>query len=290
MTTDPFQEIIRWLSIAGLRLAVIAAGSLLLARLLKLAADRVARAVVQGKDEWVGEREKRALTLVSTVKTVGATAIVLIATMMGLREIGLDITPIIVGAGVIGLAAAFGAQSVIKDVIAGFFILLEGQFAVGDVIKAGEVSGQVERLKLRLTVLRDINGTAHFIPNSELKIVSNLTKEWSRVDLDIGVAYGEDIERVVAVLEQVGHELAKDKRMGPWILSPLEVLGTEALGGPQVTMKVLLKTLPQKQWEVGRELRKRIKAAFDKEGVKISYPQRVHSTRIENLPSPAHAS
>lgn len=184
-----------------------------------------------------------------------------------------------------GLAVGFGAQSVIKDVIAGFFIILEGQFAVGDVIKTGEISGVVERLNLRVTILRDASsGAVHFIPNSELKVVSNLTKEWSRVALDIGIAYHEDIDRVVEVLQQIGQELARDERMGPLILELPEVLGIESFGESQVTIKVLVKTLPQRQWEVARELRRRIKATFEKEGIEIPFPTRVHLTRIESLP------
>ncbi len=289
MNTVAFEEILRWLRTGGLRLAIIAVGSLVLVHLLKLAADRVVRTVIEGGAGRVGEREKRALTLAGIVKTVGTTAIVIIATMMGLREFGLDITPIIAGAGVVGLAIGFGAQSLIKDVIGGFFIILEGQFAVGDVIKTGEISGHVERLNLRVTVLRDVNsGAVHFIPNSELKVVSNLTKEWSRVALNIGVTYREDIDRVVGVLKRTGQELAADGRMGAMILEPPEVLGIEALGESQVTIQVLVKTLPQKQWEVARELRKRIKVAFDKEGIEIPYPHRVLLTRIESLPPSSH--
>jgi small-conductance mechanosensitive channel len=289
MNTVAFEEILRWLRTGGLRLAIIAVGSLVLVHLLKLAADRVVRTVIEGGAGRVGEREKRALTLAGIVKTVGTTAIVIIATMMGLREFGLDITPIIAGAGVVGLAVGFGAQSLIKDVIGGFFIILEGQFAVGDVIKTGEISGQVERLNLRVTVLRDVNsGAVHFIPNSELKVVSNLTKEWSQVALNIGVTYREDIDRVVGVLKRTGQELAADGRMGAMILEPPEVLGIEALGESQVTIQVLVKTLPQKQWEVARELRKRIKVAFDKEGIETPYPHRVLLTRIESLPPSSH--
>ncbi len=290
MSADTFEEILGWLRTGGLRLAIIAAGSLLLVHLLRLGADRVVRAVVEGGAGRVGEREKRALTLAHIVRTVGATAIVIIATMMALRELGLDIIPIIAGAGVVGLAVGFGAQSLIKDVIAGFFIILEGQFAVGDVIKTGDISGQVERLNLRVTMLRDINGAVHFIPNGEIKIVSNLTKEWSRVALDIGVAYHEDIDRVVGVLERTGQDLARDERMGPLILEPPEVLGIESFGESQVTIRVLVKTLPQKQWEIARELRKRIKAAFDKEGIEIPYPHQVHLTRVESLPPSSHTS
>ena len=290
MNAGALNEFLHWLRTGGVRLAIIVAGSLLLIHFLKLASDRVVRAVTEAgsvpAQAGIGEREKRALTLAGIVKTVGTTVIVIIAVMMGLGELGLDITPVIAGAGVVGLAVGFGAQSLIKDVIAGFFIILEGQFAVGDVIKTGEISGSVERLNLRVTILRDFSsGAVHFIPNSELKVVSNLTKEWSRVALDIGVAYDEDIDWVVEVLQRTGQELAGDERMGPLILEPPEVLGIESFGESQVIIKVLVKTLPQRQWEVAREFRRRIKAAFEKEGIEMPYPTRVHLTRIESLPS-----
>ncbi len=285
MKARAFDELLQWLRTGGVRLAIIVAGSLALVRLLKLASDRIVRAVAEVGADQVSEREKRALTLDGIVKTVGTTAIVIIATMMGLQEFGLNITPIIAGAGVVGLAVGFGAQSLIKDVIAGFFIILEGQFGVGDVIKTGDISGHVERLNLRVTTLRDFNsGAVHFIPNSELKVVSNLTKEWSRVALDIGVAYHEDIDRVVVVLQRIGQELAQDQRVGPLILEPPEVLGIESFGESQVTIKVLVKTLPQRQWEVAREFRRRIKVTFGKEGIEMPYPTRVHLTRTESLP------
>lgn len=280
-----FEELLHWLRTGGVRLAIIAVGSLVLVRLLKLVSDRVVRAVTEEGAGQVSEREKRALTLAGIVKTVGTTVIAIIATMMGLQELGLDITPVIAGAGVVGLAVGFGAQSLIKDVIAGFFIILEGQFAVGDVIKTGEISGRVERLNLRVTILRDFSsGAVHFIPNSELKIVSNLTKEWSRVALDIGVAYHEDIDRVVGVLQRIGQALARDEQMGSLILEPPEVLGIESFGESQVTIRVLVKTLPQRQWEVARDLRRRIKVTFEKEGIEMPYPTRLHLTRIESLP------
>ncbi len=153
------------------------------------------------------------------MKAVGTTAIVLIGTMMGLREIRIDATPIIAGAGVVALAIAFGTRSLTKCVIAGCLIILEGRFAVGDVIKTGELAGQVEQLHLRVTALLDIDGAVHFIPNGEMKVVSNLTKEWSRVVLNIGMGYDEDIDRVVAVLESVGREPSEDQRVGT--LKPL---------------------------------------------------------------------
>jgi small conductance mechanosensitive channel len=182
-------EILFWFKTSGLRIGVIAAGSILLIRLLRAVADRIPRLMPAGQELVVREREKRAHTVASLLRTVGATLVVIVAAMMAFREIGLDITPLIAGAGVAGLAIGFGAQSLIKDVIAGFFILLEDQFHVGDVIQAAGVSGQVEQMTLRMTIVRDLQGTVHFIPNGEIKVASNLTKQWSRAVLEIGVRY-----------------------------------------------------------------------------------------------------
>ncbi|OGB88405.1 MAG: hypothetical protein A3H39_00670 [candidate division NC10 bacterium RIFCSPLOWO2_02_FULL_66_22] len=272
-------EIMFWLRTSGLRLVVIGIGSILLVRLLRVLADRILRLMVSGGAPAVTEREKRARTLASLLRAVGATLVLIVAAMMALREIGLDITPLIASAGVAGLAIGFGAQSLIKDIVAGFFILLEDQFHVGDVIQAGGVSGQVERMTLRMTIVRDLQGTVHFIPNGEIKVASNLTKEWSRAVLEIGVGYEEDVDRVMAVLTEVGHSLADDETFGTLVLEPPQVLGVEALADSQVTIRMLAKTLPLKQWEVARELRRRIKARFDREGIQIPYPHRVIITR-----------
>ena len=150
---------------------------------------------------------------------------------------------------------------------------------MGDVIQAGGVSGQVERMTLRMTIVRDLQGTVHFIPNGEIKVASNLTKEWSRAVLEIGVGYEEDVDRVMAVLTEVGHSLADDETFGKLVLEPPQVLGVEALADSQVTIRMLAKTLPLNQWEVARELRRRIKARFDREGIQIPYPHRVIITR-----------
>ncbi|OGB96424.1 MAG: hypothetical protein A3G35_09260 [candidate division NC10 bacterium RIFCSPLOWO2_12_FULL_66_18] len=272
-------EIMFWLRTSGLRLVVIGIGSILLVRLLRVLADRILRLMVSGGAPAVTEREKRARTLASLLRAVGTTLVLIVAAMMALREIGLDITPLIASAGVAGLAIGFGAQSLIKDIVAGFFILLEDQFHVGDVIQAGGVSGQVERMTLRMTIVRDLQGTVHFIPNGEIKVASNLTKEWSRAVLEIGVGYEEDVDRVMAVLTEVGHSLADDETFGTLVLEPPQVLGVEALADSQVTIRMLAKTLPLKQWEVARELRRRIKARFDREGIQIPYPHRVIITR-----------
>jgi len=281
--TNDLQEILVWVRTSGPRVLVILIGSLLLIRLLRAVSDRILRLMANGGEPTVTEREKRGRTLASLLRTVGTTTILVIAVMMVFRDIGLDITPLVAGAGVVGLAIGFGAQSLIKDIIAGTFILLEDQFHVGDVIQAAGVGGQVERITLRTTVVRDLKGAVHFIPNGEIKVVSNLTKEWSRTVLEIGVSYEEDVDRVLRVLTEIGQGLTADEAFGKLVLEPPQVLGVEALADSQVTIRILVKTLPLKQWDVARELRKRIKARFDDEGIQIPYPHRVVITR----PSPS---
>ena len=254
-----------WLMAAG-RILLILALAYLLARALRALAARVAD-VAQGEEGPQGERARRARTLAGFLQRAAALFIYLIAFTMILRELGVDIAPIIAGAGLAGVALGFGAQNLIKDLIAGFLILSEDQFRVGDVIKTAGVSGQVERITLRVTQVRDLEGVVHTIPNGEIKVVSNLTKEFSRVALDVGVSYGQDLDRVIKVLEGVARELAGDPQFGKVILEPPVVLGVEALGESQVTLRLLAKTEPLRQWDVARELRRRIKNAFDREGI-----------------------
>lgn len=280
---DDLQEILSWLRISGPRVLVILVGSLLLIRLLRAIADRIPRLMPAEEGPTISEGEKRARTAASLVRTVGTSLVLLMAAMMLFREIGMDITPLLAGAGVAGLAIGFGAQSLIKDVIAGFFILAEDQFHVGDVIQAAGVSGQVEKMTLRMTIVRDLHGIVHFIPNGEIKVASNLTKEWSQTVLEVGVSYEEDVDRVIRVLTEIGQDMANDETFGKLVLEPPQVLGVEALADSQVTIRILAKTLPLKQWEVAREFRRRIKVRFDHEGIQIPYPHRVVITR----PSPS---
>ncbi len=280
---NDLQEILVWLRISGPRVLVILIASLLLIRLLREVAERIPRLLPAEEGPTITEREKRARTAASLVRTVGTSLVLLMAAMMLFREIGVDITPLIAGAGVAGLAVGFGAQGLIKDIIAGFFILTEDQFHVGDVIQVAGVSGQVEKMNLRMTIVRDLNGAVHFIPNGEIKVATNLTKEWSRAVLEIGVSYEEDVDRVSHVLTEIGQELADDETFGTLVLESPQVLGIEALTDSQVTIRILAKTLPLKQWDVARELRRRIKMRFDREGIQIPYPHRVVITR----PSPS---
>ena len=197
-----------------------------------------------------------------------------IAGMIILGQLGIDITPILAGAGVVGLAVGFGAQSLVKDVISGFFILFEDLISVGDVVVVKGTGGVVEEVNLRTVRLRDLSGNVHVIPNSSIDMITNMTKEYSCYVLDLGVSYREDVDEVIQVVKEIGEELQADPYYGQNILDPLEVLGVDNFGESEVTIKFRIKTKTIKQWEVGRELRRRIKKAFDAKGIEMPFPHR----------------
>jgi small conductance mechanosensitive channel len=218
--------------------------------------------------------EKRVKTLIGLLLTIGLTLVWVIAVVMSLDQIGLDITPILASAGIAGLAVGFGAQNLVRDVINGFFIILENQVRVGDVAVVNGTGGLVEAISFRTITLRDLSGTVHIFPNGTVTTLSNMSKDWSYYLLDIGVAYKEDTDRVSAVMKEVGRELQEDPQIGPNILEPIEILGVDQFGDSAVVMRARLKTLPIQQWMVGREYRRRLKKAFDKEGIEIPFPHR----------------
>lgn len=233
------------------------------------------------------ELEKRAHTLASVFVTTGQVFIILIVGFMLLSEVGINISPIMAGVGVAGIAIGFGAQSLVKDFLAGLFIVLENQYRVGDVVKIADISGLVEEISLRQTVLRDMDGTVHFVPNGEIRVASNFTREWSRVNMNISVAYDTDLDRAIAVINRVGQELAKDPVWASLILKPPQVLRVEKLGDSGIEIKVLGDTKPTRQWDVAGELRKRLKKAFDEAGIEIPWPHT--KVYFGNSPSPAQA-
>jgi small-conductance mechanosensitive channel len=229
--------------------------------------------LLRSSDDIAEERKQQIETLVQIVRWGSGVAIVGAALLMLLGTFGVPITPLLTGAGVAGLAVSLGAQTLIKDLIGGFLILLENQYSVGDVIEVGDVSGVVEHLTLRATHVRGIDGRLHIVPNGEVRIVSNLTKGWSRALVDVGVAYEEDIEHALNVLEEVGEAFAEDPAVGPELVEPPRVLGPLSLGDWAITVRVMVKTQPGKQWLVARELRKRILAACEREGITLPYPR-----------------
>ncbi|MCX5886647.1 MAG: mechanosensitive ion channel family protein [Proteobacteria bacterium] len=269
-----------WAIDHGLKVLIIIAGTYLVLYLIRLLSKRiVAYSRKAERDQDQGEREKRTETLVHIFETTGKVFIIIIAIFMVMKELGMDITPLLTGAGIAGLALGFGAQSLVKDFLSGFFILIENQFRVGDVIKIGEFSGVVERISLRTVVLRDLGGNVHVIPNGEVKAVTNMSYEWSRAVVDIGVSYREDVDRVMNILEDVGKSMMEDATLKEVILEKPVVIGINDFGDSQVKLQVLVKTVPLKQWEVGRDLRKRIKAAFDREGIESRSLQQIVITK-----------
>lgn len=241
---------------------------------------RVARILIRkSKDRMMSrgavdvEKAKRAETMAGILEATARVLILVTALLMSLKALGLDIGPLLAGAGVIGLAVGFGAQSLVKDVISGFFILLENHMNIGDVVSIGDHAGQVESITLRLTVLRDLEGRVHIIPNGEISVITNMTKEWARSVIELGVAYKEDVDEVIKVIESVGEEMLADPVFGVKMLEPLEVLGLDSFGDSSVNIKLRMKTQPIEQWNVGREFRRRIKRAFDEAGIEIPFPQ-----------------
>lgn len=220
-------------------------------------------------------RVQRAKTMGDLLKSVITGIIVAIFGTMMLSELGVNIAPIIASAGIIGLALGFGAQSLVRDFLSGIFMILEDQYGVGDVVDVGEASGTVEAVSLRVTRLRDLNGTVWYVPNGAIVRVGNMSQNWSRAVVDVGVGYHEDLARVQRVLKDVAHDLWQDEDYKGIIIEEPEVTGVEMFMPESVTLRVLLKTAPMEQWGVARELRQRIKARFDHEGIEIPLPQRV---------------
>lgn len=216
----------------------------------------------------------RARTLLPLLRTTLLVVLVTMFILVTLSELGLNIAPLLAGAGVIGLAIGFGAQTLVKDIITGMFILMEDQLAVGDVVKVGSHAGVVEKLSLRTIRLRDLAGTVHVVPFSEVTTLENMTKDFSRYVFEVGVAYREDTDEVVAALKQVGDELLQDETFKDLIVLPLEVLGVDSFGDNAVIIKARITTKPIKQWQVGREFNRRMKKRFDELGIEIPFPHR----------------
>ncbi|GAA5334207.1 MULTISPECIES: mechanosensitive ion channel family protein [Thermus] len=222
-------------------------------------------------DELTREAVRR-----KTLRAVAESALKVVILVLGglffLSNLGLNVTALLAGAGVAGLAVSFAAQNLIRDFINGFFILLEDQYGVGDIVQIGNVGGQVERFTLRITVLRDLEGRVHFFPNSEVRQVTVLTQEWSRAVVDVGVAYKEDIDRVLEVFRDEVERFHQDPEWRERFTEPPEVLGVQALGDSSVVIRVLFNTKPAQQWAVAREFRRRIKKRLDQEGIEIPFP------------------
>ena len=218
-------------------------------------------------------RRKQLTTIIQLLHWIVVVALVLSAVLTLLATFGIDITPLLASAGVAALAVSLGAQTVIKDFIGGLLIILENQYAVGDFVSVTGIEGRVEHITLRATQVRGLNGDLHVVPNGEVRVLTNKTRDWSRVMLDVGVAYEEEMERALSVLEAVSEAFAQDPAFAPDVLEPPEVLGPIGLGDSAVHIRIAVKIAPGKQWEIGRALRKAVLAACEREGVELPYPR-----------------
>jgi len=266
--------VVAWLIEHGIPiLIIVVVGAVLWLALNKLLPPIVRRAVVRTKDKESKEgMEKRTNTLVSIFKGIGRVFIVIVVIMIILPELGVDIVPLVAGLGIAGFALGFGAQYLIRDLIAGIFIILENQYRVGDVVRVADIGGLVEEITLRKTVLRDLDGIVHHVPNGEIRAASNFTRRFARVNLNISVAYDTDLDHAISVINRVGKELANDEKWREKIISPPKVERVDNLGDSGIEIKILGDVKPIQQWAVMGELRLRLKKAFDVEGIEIPWP------------------
>jgi len=259
-----------WLLTSGVHIILVLVLTAIALRAAKVLSTRLISVVVRQKEDT--EFQKRTQTLGSIVRYVLIIAIIIVAAITLLKELGIEIAPVLAAAGIVGLAVGFGAQSLVKDVISGFFILLEDQIRVGDVVQIAGKGGLVEKINLKTTLLRDLAGNVHYVPNGHIDVVTNMTKDFSRYVFDIGVAYREDVDEVIEVIKEVDEELRSDPDYKDEILEPIEILGLDQFANSGVIIKARTTTLPIKQWRVGREFNRRLKKKFDERKIEIPFP------------------
>jgi small-conductance mechanosensitive channel len=258
--------------------------------------NRVSRAITGGRmgealnlseDPGYTRRVQRAATMGSLLKSIVTGTVFTVVALMAISELGYDIAPLIASAGILGVALGFGSQTLVKDFLSGIFMIFEDQYGVGDVVDLGEASGTVEAVSLRVTRLRDVNGTVWYVRNGEILRVGNMSQNWARTVLDVTVGYTEDLVKVRRVLEEVAHDLWEDEDFKGLVIEEPEVWGVESLGVDGIIMRVTLKTAPMEQWGVARAMRERVKARFEHEGINLAVAQRV--VWQESAPSAASA-
>jgi small-conductance mechanosensitive channel len=252
-----------------------------------ISGGRVGAALNLRDDPGYTRRVQRAATMGSLLKSIVTGVVMVVIALMFIAELGYDIGPLIASAGIIGVAIGFGSQALVKDFLSGIFMIFEDQYGVGDVVDLGEASGTVEAVSLRVTRLRDVNGTVWYVRNGEILRVGNMSQNWARTVLDVTVGYTEDLVQVRRVLEEVAHDLWVDDEFRGLVIEEPEVWGVESLGVDGIVMRVTLKTAPMEQWGVARAMRERVKARFEHEGINLAVAQRVMWQ--ESAPSAASA-
>ena len=271
MTTGSWHELIGWLADHGVALIAIVAVVSAILWLASILEGRIIALLARRGEQRPGEEsEARAKTLVSVLHNALRTVAIVVGVIMVLDELAVPVGPLLGGVAVVGLAVAFGAQSLIKDYFTGFLVLLEQQYVIGDVVQLGNSVGEVERISLRLTVLRDQEGRVHFVPHGQITTVINQTHGWARAVVEIRVAYREDIDRVLNELKSLAEGLRADSQFGPFIIDAPQILGVDALSNTALVVKVRMKTLPTKRDEIKRELLRRINKRFSELGIEMA--------------------
>ena len=270
------RNITPWFFDHSIKIVAIIIIAYLIRKFVGIFIKKIIRKIIVSDHFLTKEAEiKREDTLISIFNVSLGILIWLLAFLMILQEIGIAIGPLLAAAGIAGLAFGFGGQYLIRDLISGLFIIMENQYRIGGVVCFDGTCGLVEDISMRMTTLRDLDGTVHHVPHGEIKKVSNLSKQFARVNLNMGIAYNSNLEQVISVVNKVGHELANDPAWKEFILKPPQFLRINDFGDSAIVIKILGDTKPLKQWDVTGELRKRLKIAFDQEGIEIPFPQRV---------------
>ena len=262
-----------WLRSHGITILIILLVSFIAYYLLGITTKALSRRIQAMDDVEDSELDRRTKTIFRVIHSTGVVIIIGTATMMILTEMGVAITPVLASVGFVGLAFGLGAQTLVKDMIAGLYILIEDQYTVGDVAEIGGITGTVEHMTLRATELRDLYGTVHIIPNGEIRIVANKSRDWSRAIVDVSVTYEDDVDTAVQTLQEIGEVMAKDETMSVLLQEPAVVTGVEGLEDWAVRLRIMVKTLPNAQWEVQRYLRREIRLVFAEKGLSLAFPR-----------------
>lgn len=275
-----WKQLLEWGSTSGLRILAYIIGAIILIKVIRKVGRGIVERVEDENDTTRNERERRADTLFNVVNVTSKIFVWTIVVFMILREFGANLGPLLAGAGVVGVAIGFGAQSIVKDFFNGFLILLENQYRVGDVIKIADRAGLVESINLRTTVIRDLEGVVHVIPNGEIGPVDNMTFMESRAVVDVGISYNSSIDKAMEEIEKIGAEMQENEEFGRFIRS-FEILGVDKLGASSVDIRVLIKTDPLQQWGIARKFKYFVKKRFDEVGIEIPFPHHTVYMRQE---------
>lgn len=267
------EQTMTWLREHGLTILLILVVAVIAYYLVGILTRSISRRIQALDDVEDSERDRRTKTIFRVIHSTGTVIIVTTALMMILTELGVAITPVLASVGFVGLALGLGAQTLVKDMIAGLFILIENQYTVGDVVEIGGITGNVEKMTLRATELRDLYGTVHVIPNGEIRIVANKSRDWSRAIVDVGVTYEEDVDTAVQTLQEIGEAMSADESMALLLQEPAMVTGIEGLDQWAVRLRIMVKTLPNAQFEVQRYLRRQIRLVFAEKGIDLAFPR-----------------